>query len=179
MSKPLILLVGTSGCGKSTICNHLMRKYGYTQVKSYTTRPPRDNDADLQTHTFITQAEVGQYGDDIVADCWFNGNYYFATKQQVDAADLYVVDHKGLVDLYKNYFGRNIIAVYVDVPSEIVAQRMEQRGDDNITIMARLQHDAEAFADAKDLCDFVCDNSTQSKLSDIVEFIHGLIEYAR
>lgn len=179
MSKPLILLVGTSGCGKSTIANHLMRKYGYTQVKSYTTRPPRDNDADLQTHTFITQAEVGQYGDDIVADCWFNGNYYFATKQQVDAANLYVVDKKGLIDLYKNYFGRNIISVCIDVPPEIVAQRMEQRGDSDEMIMARLQHDTEAFQGIEELCDFVCDNSTQGKLADIVEFIHGLIEYGR
>lgn len=178
--KPLIVLIGTSGAGKSTIVQKLHRKYGYNDVKSYTTRPIRVDDLnDINTHTFISIDDIAEYKDDIVADNWFNGNYYFATKQQLDMADLYVVDKPGLIKLYSNYFGRDIIAIYLDVPPEIVAQRMEYRGDSNEAIMQRLQHDATAFNDVKELCDFVCDNSTQEKSMDICEFIHSIIEYRR
>lgn len=180
MSKPLIVLIGTSGSGKSTIVQKLHRKYGYNDVKSYTTRPIRvDDPNDINTHTFISIDDIAEYKDDIVADNWFNGYYYFATKQQLDMADLYVVDKPGLIKLYSNYFGRDIIAIYLDVPPEIVAQRMEHRGDSNEAIMQRLQHDAEAFKGAKDYVDFVCDNSNQDKLNENVEFIDMLFRNYR
>ena len=178
--KPLIVLIGTSGSGKSTIVQKLHRKYGYNDVKSYTTRLPREDDPnDILTHTFISIDDIAEYKDDIVADNWYNGNYYFATKQQLDLADLYVCDKPGLIKLYSNYFSRDIIAIYLDVPPEIVAKRMERRGDSNEAIIQRLQYDSTAFDGVKKLCDFVCDNSTQEQSMDICEFIHSIIEYRR
>ena len=41
MRKPLFLFVGRSSSGKTTIANILEERYGYKQVQSYTTRPPR------------------------------------------------------------------------------------------------------------------------------------------
>ena len=40
-NKYIILIVGKSGSGKSTICDRLEQEYGLNQVKSYTTRPRR------------------------------------------------------------------------------------------------------------------------------------------
>ena len=178
--KPLIVLIGTSGSGKSTIVQKLHRKYGYNDVKSYTTRLPREDDPnDILTHTFISIDDIAEYKDNIVADNWYNCNYYFATKQQLDLADLYVCDKPGLIKLYSNYFSRDIIAIYLDVPPEIVAKRMERRGDSNEAIIQRLQYDSTAFDGVKKLCDFVCDNSTQEQSMDICEFIHSIIEYRR
>ena len=50
MSKNLLIaILGVSGSGKSTLVNKLERKFGFTSVKSYTTRKPRENDpADLK-----------------------------------------------------------------------------------------------------------------------------------
>lgn len=176
--KPLITLTGVSGSGKTTLANKLAKKYNYTALKSYTTRKPRENDeADLSSHTFCSMDDVAWLQDEIVCSNWFNNNFYFATRSQLDEADIYVVDSKGLKDLYRNYFNKPILSVFLDVDSSIAAARMEKRGDSNEAIMSRLQHDSEAFKDAKDYCNFVCDNSTQEKCGDIIEFIHGLFEY--
>lgn len=176
--KPLICLLGISGCGKSTIASRLERKYGYSSVRSYTTRPIREDDEnDINTHTFITLDEVEKYKDDIVADNWFNGNYYFATRTQLNCCDIYVVDKAGLEKLRKNYQDKDIIAIYLDTPVEIVAKRMEQRGDSNEAIMSRIQNDAVAFQGAKELCDYVCNNSTQDNCVEICEFIDMILRY--
>ena len=178
MSKPLIAILGVSGSGKTTLANKLAKKYGYSVLKSYTTRPPRENDeADLSSHTFCTLDEANQMSDRIVCCNWFSDFFYFATKEQIDAADIYVLDVKGLKDLYSNYYNKPIISIFLDVDSSIAASRMEKRGDSNQSIMARLQHDAEAFKDAKDYCDFVCDNSNQDKCNTIIEFINNLFEF--
>ena len=180
MPKPLILLIGTSGSGKTSLANKLYKRYGYVPLKSYTTRPPRENDdADLSSHNFCTMQEAAFIAehDEIIAKSWFNNFFYFATKSQIDASDLYVTDVVGLKDLYRNYIGKPIISIYLDVDGSICAERMSKRGDSNEAIMSRLQHDAEAFKDARDYCDFVCDNSNQDRCNEICELIDMLMRY--
>lgn len=178
MSKNLLIaILGVSGSGKSTLVNKLERKFGFTSVKSYTTRKPRENDpADLNTHTFITFDDVEQYRDEIVASCTFNNNFYFTTRTQLAGADLYVIDGCGLKQLKENYNDKQIISIFLDVPAEIVAQRMEQRGDSDEAIMQRLQHDEVVFNGVREMCDFACDNSSQDKMNDNIEFIKMLFE---
>ena len=179
MNKNLLCcLIGCSGSGKSTIASKLEKRFGLVSVKSYTTRPIREDDPnDYLTHTFISFADVEQYRDDIVASCTFNNHFYFTTSKQLSGCDVYILDKEGLKQLRENYHDKEIIAIYLDVPSEVCAKRMEQRGSSDVEIMQRLQHDAEAFAGVKDMCDFVCDNSTQDKMNDICEFIRMLFEY--
>lgn len=182
MGKPLIAIIAPSGAGKTSLVNKVSKKYGYSVLKSYTTRPPRENDeADLTSHTFCSMEEAAFFADQkqIVCSCWFTGNFYFATKEQLDTSDLYVVDVKGIKDLYRNYHDRPIISIYLDVPPEIVADRMSKRGDSDEDIFRRLQHDSEAFKGAKDYVDFVCDNTSQEKCNEICEFIDMLLRYYR
>lgn len=178
--KPLIAIIAPSGAGKTSLVNKVSKKYGYSVLKSYTTRMPRENDkADLSSHTFCDMKEAAFFSEQkqIVCSTWFAGNYYFCTKSQLDTCDLYVLDVKGLKDLYRNYHDRPIISILLDVDSSIVAERMSKRGDSDEEIFKRLQHDAEAFKDARDYVDFVCDNSTQDKCNEICEFIDMLFRY--
>ena len=40
----IIVLLGASGSGKSTIENQLSTQYGFEKIVSYTTRKPRNNE---------------------------------------------------------------------------------------------------------------------------------------
>lgn len=176
----LIALLGTSGAGKSTIANRLQRKHGYVSAKSYTTRPIRTEcEGDELTHTFITPDQVDEYRDDIVAYNRYNGYEYFATRKMLNEANLYVVDVDGLKQLYRNYHDKDILSIFIDCDSSIVARRMSDRGDSDEQIMQRLQFDAVQFADAKSLCDFVIPNETPNQINDIVDWIDGLFRYYR
>ena len=180
MSKPLIAIIAPSGAGKTSLVNKAAKKYGLEVLKSYTTRPPRENDeADLSSHNFCTMQEAAFIAehDEIMAKNWFNGFFYFATKSQIDSSDLYVTDVVGLKDLYRNYTGKPRISIYLDVDSSICAERMSKRGDSDEAIFARLRHYSEAFKGAKDYCDFVCDNSNQDRCNEICDFIDMLMRY--
>ena len=176
----LITLTGCSGSGKSTIANRLQRKYNYVSAKSYTTRPIRTEcEGDELTHTFITPEEVEQYEGNIVAYNRYNGYEYFATRQMLNEADLYVVDVDGLQQLRENYFDKDVLAIFIDCDSSIASRRMSERGDSDEQIMQRLQFDAVEFAGAKELCDFIIPNEAQGQVNDIVDWIDGLFRYYR
>ena len=177
MSKPLILILGRSGCGKNYIATKLERK-GYNLVKSYTTRPIRQDDPnDINTHTFISPDRVDDYKDDIVADTTFNGAYYFATRQQLNTADIYILDKAGLECVCKNYHDRKILAFYIDCDSSICAERMSKRGDSDEAIMSRLQHDMKAFEGVKEMCNYSFTNETQEQANDIADYIANTLEH--
>ena len=178
MSKPLIAILGLSGAGKSTLSHKLERKYGYTSIRSYTTRKPRENDeTDLITHTFITPEEVEQYRDSIIASNYINDTFYFVTQNQLDCGDIYVVEENGLRDIRNHYHNKKIISIYLDVDLSITAHRLANRGDGDEAILKRMQYESEAFKNTKACCDFVCDNSTQDNCNRICEFINMLMEY--
>jgi guanylate kinase len=76
----LMIFVGKSGSGKSSLINRLCEREGYTQVISHTTRPRRnENDND---HIFITEEDyyATKLNGDIVAETKING-YFLITKR--------------------------------------------------------------------------------------------------
>lgn len=176
----LICFCGKSGSGKSTIANRLERKYGYVQARSYTTRPIRkDDEDDVNTHTFIAREQIADFKDDIVAYNEYNSNAYFVTRKMLDGCQIYVVDREGLIQLYKNYHDKDILSIYIDCDSSIASRRMAERGDSDEQIMKRLQYDAVAFEGCKELCDFVIPNEVQNGVNDIVDWIDELYKYYR
>lgn len=159
MPNRIILLLGKSGCGKSTIANILEKTYELEQLPSYTTRPPRDGEINGVGHEFITMRDYINFEDDgeIVASTYFHGNYYFSTSSQVDKYPLYVIDNAGLIELKSKRPDLEIIPIYIDAPLLTRIKRMRSRGDSIKSIIGRVFNDYRMFKGAKSNCDFILD----------------------
>ena len=163
LDKFIFLIVGASGSGKDTLVSNWCKDFDLTKIKSYTTRPKRENDVtDCENHTFVTKEEFDKLND-IIAYTSYNGYEYCATSEQVDNNNFYIVDPKGILDFKNNYNGNKIpIVVYIDVPEEERINRMKIRGDANDLINNRIKYDRVSFNDLNlsliDI-DIIIDNS--------------------
>lgn len=136
---PLFLFVGKSASGKTTVADMLCND-GYSQIASYTTRKPR-YEGEIG-HTFVSDEEYDQL-ENIVASTLYNGYRYCTTLEQVQKADIYVVDIPGVETLMENYekLNRAVYVLYFSVDVYHRIKRMLDRGDSDTQIVGRLLND--------------------------------------
>lgn len=120
----ITLIVGRSGTGKSTLEEKLCRDYNLKSIKSYSTRPKRSPDED--SHIFISPSDVDNYPNKI-ATTTINGNFYFATKEQLDESQLYVIDPIGLYELSNNFPDLTFNLIYLKLPKYKHQQYLKNR----------------------------------------------------
>ena len=106
----ITLIVGRSGTGKTILEKILCDAYNAKAIKSYTTRPKRDDSED--NHIFISPSEVKNYPNKI-ATTTINNNFYFATKEQLDESQIYVIDPNGLYELTTNFPDLSFNLIYL------------------------------------------------------------------
>lgn len=111
----LTLIIGRSGTGKSTLEKKLCTIYGAKSIKSYTTRPQRNKNED--NHIFITKDEIDNYPNKI-ATTTINKYFYFATKEQLDNSQIYVIDPNGLYELTSNFPELTFNVIYLKLTPE-------------------------------------------------------------
>lgn len=161
-NKTLILLVGKSGTGKTTLAEHSRRLYGLKSIQSYTTRPKRTPDE--TGHTFVGE-RVFHSLKDMVAYTKYNGYEYCATAQQVEDNDLYVIDPKGIEYFKEHYHGsKNIAIVYIVSSSDpheafnTCYERIKERGGTIDEAAERVVFDNREFKDFEKQADYVLVN---------------------
>ena len=139
MNKPLFLFIGQSASGKTSVADMLAYD-GYEQISSYTTRKPRYEGE--TSHTFISDAEFDKLTD-IMAFTNYNGYRYCTTLNQINNADLYVIDPEGVATLLSNYdkLNRVVYIVYFMSNTYNRIMRMLERHDSDTQIVGRLLQD--------------------------------------
>ena len=138
--KPLYLLVGKSASGKTTIAEYLEKEKGMTSLQSYTTRPPRYEGE--VGHTFISDEEYDIL-DNRIAEVEYNGYRYCSTQQQLDDAEVYVIDPLGVETLLERYDNQDrlVCIVFFSTDLRTRIERMRTRGDSSDDIITRLYND--------------------------------------
>ena len=169
LNNQTILLIGESGCGKTTVANYLHDTYGYTVLESYTTRKPRYPNE--RGHIFITEEEYWNLPNK-VAVTLFDNAYYCATKEQVEDADIYIIDPIGIEMLNQLYDGDNeFIKIHLYTSPQVRIERMKQRGDSDKQCWERIIHDINAFKTTSADIMFKADKAS------VHEIGNGIIDY--
>lgn len=139
----LLLLIGPSGSGKTAIAGLLEEKLGLKILQSYTTREPRFPDE--PGHIFVSEAEMPDRSE-MAAYTYFNGNHYWATYDQLEENDIYIIDPAGIEDLKKNYKGeKSIRVVEIRATEEVRFNRMVEQGRGEASSRGRIEHDRGVF----------------------------------
>lgn len=160
---PLVVIMGASGTGKSTICDNLAEHYGLVPAPTYTTRAKRS--AGETGHTFLSEQDFLMLPNK-VAVSEFAANLYCFTQEQADKYDTVTLDPHGLLAFRKNYKGcRKIYVVYLTASKETRAARMICRGGDEETTLSRISHDDKAFSGAEMLADLIINTEGKSPLT--------------
>ena len=165
MENKIILLVGKSGVGKSTVANELTKRYGLRQLQSYTTRNPRYENE--QGHIFVDESEFKTL--DLVAYTYFNDNHYGATQKQVEENEIYIIDREGIIYFDKKYKGnKKIIKIMLDIDDDELSKRMKARGDSDREINARIKNDDIMFRDVHRYVDYIVMNGDVQASADMI-----------
>lgn len=152
----LLCVLGKTASGKDSLVNKLCERTGLKQIISYTTRPRRVNEEN--THLFVNEDDFEQMRDNgIVAAFTQIGEYkYWTTIDQLEDADIYIIDYEGLKTLRKLSLPNiRIVSVYINVPDDVREYRaLEKRKDDRSKFRARDFAERNQFRDMLKNADF-------------------------
>lgn len=163
----MIVLVGESASGKSSIEKNLVDNYGYKKIVSYTTRQPRQGEVDGIDYHYISEnqfiklqkegyfAEVGEY----------NGWHYGTAKNDCTSDKVAVVTPHGLRQLAK-IPNLDIHTFYINVPRRDRLIKILQRGDNIEEAYRRSLSDVGQFDGISDEVDYIVNNKNYIKSID-------------
>ena len=161
----LIILVGESASGKSTIEKILSEQYGYKKTISYTTREPRKGkEVDGEDYNFITPDDFEKKinKDFFVEIGAYNGWLYGTREEQYSKNTVCVLTPHGLRQIKKNLTNQeelDIHTFYIKVPRRDRLIKILQRGDDVDEAIRRNQSDVGQFDGIEDEVDYVLENN--------------------
>lgn len=179
----IIVLLGASGSGKSTIENILSDNYGYEKIISYTTRPQRLGETNGKDYHFIDNetfkealnkklfAEYDEYSQE---------RFYGTLKSDyLRGNKVVVLTPNGLRQLKKNCKDDDIFTVYVDASLGTRVKRYIDRCgvnkfnfDDKNEIAARVERDFAMFLGLEKEVDLVVKNNEGADVLDLAKEIY-------
>lgn len=155
----MIVLLGESGSGKSSIEKYLVENYGYKKIVSYTTRQPREGEVDGVDYHFITVSQFrrlklqGFFAEESTYRDW----YYGVAKRDCTDDKVAVLTPHGLRQISK-IDDINITSFYINVPRRDRLIKILQRGDSIEESYRRNVSDVGMFDGIEDEVDYVIHN---------------------
>lgn len=145
----IILITAPSGSGKTSIVNHLMKKFPQLAFSvSATTRQPRDNEKNGLHYYFMDEKEFREkiHNKDFLEwEMVYEGKYYGTLKSDIERIwkenkiPVLDIDVQGAIHVQQQY-PVNTIAIFIQAPSaEELKRRLKHRGSEtDESLQARL-----------------------------------------
>lgn len=175
----LIVLIGESASGKTTIESALAETELYEKAISDTTRPKRSGEVDGQDYNFVSDDEFlsGLENDLYAEHTEYNGWFYGIRDSELRSKDKHIVvvlNPHGFRQI-KEIKDLDILSFHISVDWRTRAKRLINRGDDMMEIFRRIISDTDVFQGIDKEVDFVIDNSDGKKLVEVVYSIMAKI----
>lgn len=139
---PLILIIGPTCSGKTTLAKAIRDIYGLKIAKSTTTRQPRFPGED--EYRFVTPEEFGNLT--LLEQTEYAGRKYGMTKEELEDSDIFVCDPNGVMSVRNAYRGdRLIFVVRLELDNMTRRARMKKRRMSDQDIHKRDVADYKAF----------------------------------
>lgn len=188
MDGKVVIFSAPSGAGKSTIVNHLLKKFPELEFSiSATSRAPRGNEQDGREYYFFSAERFRQ----LIAEDKFveheevyPGSFYGTLKSEVERiwakghVIVFDIDVKGGVNV-KRIFGDKAFSVFIQAPSvDVLRQRLIGRGTDSAeAIEKRVAKAASEIEFAAGKFDYVLVNDDlETALAEAEKIIGKFIE---
>lgn len=182
----IIVLVGKTASGKTTVANELCKNHGYKRIITYTTRPMRVNEVQDVDYHFISDEEFNKMVENnefteykrynTAHGVWSYGSVITSEQELSDDCYVIILTPQGLRDLSKKI--SRYIAFYLNVGLKSQLERLKKRGDEEQQIIKRLKNDAKDFENVLDIVDysFCTDISLPQEVANaILNFISSSI----
>ena len=178
----IIVLLGASSSGKSTLEHELATHHGFEKIISYTTRQPRNNEENGKDYWFIDNDTFREIMNrDLFAehDEYSQNRLYGTLKSDyVDGNKVVVLTPNGLRQLKKNCPNEDILTVLVEASLGTRVKRYIDRCgvdkfnfDDKNEIASRVERDYSMFLGLEKEVDLVIHNDEGTNISDLVSDI--------
>lgn len=173
----MIVLVGESASGKSSIEKYFVDNYGYNKIISYTTREPREGEVNGVDYHFINQAQFQKLKEqDFFAEmAVYNNWYYGVAKKDCTDDKVAVLTPHGLRQVSK-IPNINIISFYINVPRRDRLIKILQRGDSIEESYRRNLSDVGMFDGVEDEVNFVVyNNGYEKSVNEMAEEVFSYV----
>lgn len=173
----MIVIIGESGSGKSSVEKELEKNHNYHRVITYTTRPKREGEQDGKDYYFVNDNSFLNLASHefFVETTSFKGWYYGTPKDSCNEDSVIVVNPHGLRQLKSK--GIKFTSFYIKVPREDRMIKMLQRGDDIEEAYRRSLSDVGMFTGIEDEVDHVIENiGYRYTVEDVCNIINKTME---
>ncbi len=174
----MLVLMGKSASGKTTIAQKLAMKHGFHSIVTYTSRPMRKGEtADVTYHyiskeDFLEKINSGFFAEwksyEVNGDTWYYGT---AIEDLINADEKSVVilTPDGVRDVKR--YGIDCVVIYLYSDIDTIRRRLEARNDKSDKIEDRIKRDSRLFETAAMITNRVIQNLYTSDIDTIVDEI--------